>query len=66
MIVLEWMRWLQLEFLKSLLKKLITSGFKKNLKDVPPIGSHNLKCRVVLTQIWVKYGQTQMLGKKRN
>jgi len=61
MIVLEWMRWLQLEFLKSLLKKLITLGFKKNLKDVPPIGSHTLKCRVVLTQIWVKYGQTQML-----
>jgi len=23
---------------------------------------HSKKCWVVLTQIWVKYGQTQMLG----
>jgi len=25
---------------------------------------HSKKCWVVSTQIWVKYGQTQMLGKK--
>jgi len=24
--------------------------------------NHSKNCRVVLTQIWVKYGQTQLLG----
>jgi len=32
------------------------------LKTTRNIFQHSKKCWVVSTQIWVKYGQTQMLG----
>jgi len=32
------------------------------LTEVNSVGLYSKKCWVVLTQIWFKYGQTQMLG----
>jgi len=32
------------------------------LSVIPLISVHSKQCWVVLTQIWVKYGQNQMLG----
>jgi len=36
---------------------------KRDVIDAKPnMSIHSKKCWVVSTQIWVKYGQTQMLG----
>jgi len=34
----------------------------KNLYQTYDLNLHSKKCWVVSSQIWVKYGQTQMLG----
>jgi len=48
-----------------MISKLMETGInisEKESKEEKQLDIHSKRCWVVSTQIWVKYGQTQMLG----